>query len=853
MKVTTYANEIYSKTEVQINYENKTDSPIELIIEIPLKQEIVFNYFIAKIKDKIIKSKIIETEKAEEKYSDAISKENTGISSTYNLEEKLYSVKIGNIPQNEILELKCYFIQLISIKNGFYCINLMKDFPKIQNFNSVKFEGKIIIETFSQITDMKTDINGEYSNDNKKYIIEYNKNTINRILFKAQDMEKPFLIRQYNKRLDETNYILKYYCNNENNKNVYNNYPCLFIILIDQSGSMSDTIKSVSKSLSNLIQSFPENSYYQLIGFGSNYEKYNQIPELNTKSNIDKSLKIIEALESDKGGTDLSYPLKDIFKKYYNDYKDINLSKQIIVLTDGDINIGDDVIELINLHNNEFKIHLIGIGDDVNKQLIIDTSKAGNGSYNFIDDTSNLQNKINEIINNCTKEYINNYNFILNDKIYELQPINKTTYINESMHYCYILKGNENKNFNIKFNYEKLNQKFMKDILFKSEEIHKLSEGEELSKLIIGSALKYNLEDDTNISKKYQVLSKSTSLYAEIEGDKSIEKQMNTFVQKYSIHKISESKTSSSSNYNNSRKNYSYHYYGGGGGGGFGGISHGGACGRRIIFDEPANKKLNLFEEGKLTPEQFVEAGDFLISKCPAWKWCEAKENLNNKALPKDKQYLKTTVSSYKRAIDYLKENATKEKFIDEGWVDVDLENRVNKDIKQPELNLNDGMDKNKAKNIVEEDDDDDFIIEVEDSSDFEIVDEGEKKDQRQYLKRIYDVTVTYDFYYCVPRMWLRGYNENGSPLSDDEMREDVMPEYRVKTYTIEPHTCTGIRNISIHPCRHSLILKKMIQDFQNSGKKLEVYMSIFLLLKFLQSVVPTIQYDFTIDNPFLI
>jgi hypothetical protein len=166
------------------------------------------------------------------------------------------------------------------------------------------------------------------------------------------------------------------------------------------------------------------------------------------------------------------------------------------------------------LHNNEFKIHLIGIGDDVNKQLIIDTSKAGNGSYNFIDDTSNLQNKIYEIINNCTKEYINNYNFILNDKMYELQPINKTTYINESMHYCYILKGNENKNFNIKFNYENLNQKFMKDMAFKSEEIYKLSEGEELSKLIIGSALKYNLEDDANLSKKYQVLSKSTSLYA---------------------------------------------------------------------------------------------------------------------------------------------------------------------------------------------------------------------------------------------------------------------------------------------------------------------------------------------------
>jgi ubiquitin-like-conjugating enzyme ATG3 len=99
--------------------------------------------------------------------------------------------------------------------------------------------------------------------------------------------------------------------------------------------------------------------------------------------------------------------------------------------------------------------------------------------------------------------------------------------------------------------------------------------------------------------------------------------------------------------------------------------------------------------------------------------------------------------------------------------------------------------------------------------------------------------------------MWLMGYNEKGLPLTDEEMKEDVMPEYRNKTCTIEPQTCTGLRNISVHPCRHSLLLKKMIQDFQNSGKKLEVHMSILLFLKFLQSVVPTVQYDYTMDISF--
>ena len=36
MKVTTSINEIYSKTEVEINYKNTKETSIELIVEIPL-------------------------------------------------------------------------------------------------------------------------------------------------------------------------------------------------------------------------------------------------------------------------------------------------------------------------------------------------------------------------------------------------------------------------------------------------------------------------------------------------------------------------------------------------------------------------------------------------------------------------------------------------------------------------------------------------------------------------------------------------------------------------------------------------------------------------------------------------
>ena len=288
---------------------------------------------------------------------------------------------------------------------------------------------------------------------------------------------------------------------------------------------------------------------------------------------------------------------------------------------------------------------------------------------------------------------------------------------------------------------------------------------------------------------------------------------------------------------------------------------------------KPTLKESKFYQEGILTPEEFIEAGDFLTQKCPTWKWMSAKESLYNKALPKDKQYLKTTVPSYRRAKDYLDSNLTKEKVVEGDWVDADLENKTSKENKKPvSLDLDADEEKEKKKEIVVaggDDDDDDFKIEGEDEApkkedkkddDFEIVDDDEDEKKKEKEKegnagvvktRTYDVTVTYDFYYCVPRMWLMGYNENGNPLTDEEMKEDVMPEYRNKTCTIEPQTCTGLRNISVHPCRHSLLLKKMIQDFQNSGKKLEVHMSILLFLKFLQSVVPTVQYDFTMDISF--
>jgi len=285
-------------------------------------------------------------------------------------------------------------------------------------------------------------------------------------------------------------------------------------------------------------------------------------------------------------------------------------------------------------------------------------------------------------------------------------------------------------------------------------------------------------------------------------------------------------------------------------------------------------KESKFYTEGVLTPEEFVAAGDFLVQKCPTWKWCGG--NSNNKIvdyLPENKQFLITTVPCPRRARDYEKSNKTTEQINEDDWVEPlpDVYKRKTKDDQPLDLEdeLNSKIKSNKETNIIVENTVNTAQlgiegIEISEEDNFENNKNNNKENEQNFdfivvedeneniiRTRTYDVSVTYDYYYRVPRMWLTGYDENGTPLTDEEIKEDIMLDYIDKTVTIELHPHTNVKSISIHPCKHSLLLTKMIENFENNGKKLEVHMSVLLFLKFLHSVVPTIEYDFTMDINF--
>ena len=57
-----------------------------------------------------------------------------------------------------------------------------------------------------------------------------------------------------------------------------------------------DRIKIASKALELFIQSLPAGSYYQIIGFGSDYKVYDDAPKEYNIDNIKNSLEMIKKL-----------------------------------------------------------------------------------------------------------------------------------------------------------------------------------------------------------------------------------------------------------------------------------------------------------------------------------------------------------------------------------------------------------------------------------------------------------------------------------------------------------------------------------------------------------------------------
>ena len=275
-------------------------------------------------------------------------------------------------------------------------------------------------------------------------------------------------------------------------------------------------------------------------------------------------------------------------------------------------------------------------------------------------------------------------------------------------------------------------------------------------------------------------------------------------------------------------------------------------------------------EKGVVTPEEFVVAGDFLVQQCPTWAWQAGDPKHAKPFLPKDKQFLVTRNVPCRERAAAMEQFAGKEVHLsgdDEGWVEAGGDGAGDADDADDIPDIDAGVAAVTLASPSEEADGaSDASSDVPDMEDFVDVAAEEEEDEASLFSakkaaasaealaahilrtRTYDLSISYDKYYQTPRVWLHGYDERRNALDPRKALEDISAEHAKKTVTIDPHPHTGAPSASIHPCKHGPVMKKLIDGvFAATGSAPNVEHYLLVFLKFIASVVPTIEYDYTL------
>jgi len=334
-------------------------------------------------------------------------------------------------------------------------------------------------------------------------------------------------------------------------------------------------------------------------------------------------------------------------------------------------------------------------------------------------------------------------------------------------------------------------------------------------------------------------------------------------------------------------------------------------------------------EEGVLTPEEFMAAGDLLVNKCPTWSWQSGLSTKKVDYLPADKQFLITrNVCCYKPAEELISEATSEvQTFVqldtsdpglsewvtsadtaghaDEIWelsstepkpatsapstttsppststtsstpttpapdpvapkhdddedipdMDFDVQDDDQAALPAPSLSSNTTHSTNNSSSTSSSSSTTTSSSSSSSSSlsptttDSSLTSSGGGGGVNSIVKtRTYDISITYDKYYRTPKVWLFGYDENHQPLKPSEVFSDISEDHAKKTVTVDYHPHLNISCAFIHPCQHAHVMKKIIDRLQSNGKETRVDQYLFLFLKFLSAVIPTIEYDNTFE-----
>ena len=319
-----------------------------------------------------------------------------------------------------------------------------------------------------------------------------------------------------------------------------------FVFIIDRSGSMwGDRIEMAKESLIYFLKSLPNTkSKFNIISFGSTYEKiYDNFVDI-TEENINKAIEISNNFDADLGGTELMEPLLYLENCLIND----NKPTRIFILTDGAVFNTEECLEKIGQigNNKDIRFFSLGIGSGCDEILVKGMSRKGNGKPEFVQNAEEITDKVIFLLEESMRYYLKNLKVNFENTVKD-ENVNVNQYTEESK--LFILENEQNyssldaktdlfaiiksedliKNNKLIFSFECFNKQYKFEFPINytnNEDKSKIKESDMLHKIIFNKYIQLNdnksyeynkkiilnqksIED---LSLKYQFLTSYTSL-----------------------------------------------------------------------------------------------------------------------------------------------------------------------------------------------------------------------------------------------------------------------------------------------------------------------------------------------------
>lgn len=252
----------------------------------------------------------------------------------------------------------------------------------------------------------------------------------------------------------------------------------------------------------------------------------------------------------------------------------------------------------------------------------------------------------------------------------------------------------------------------------------------------------------------------------------------------------------------------------------------------------PITTTSSFINTGRITPNEFVEAGDYLVGKWPFWSWSGSKGVKEYKNfLPDDKQYLVTRGIMLCPDKEGIAEMVAHE---ESEWTDMHIPKEKSQQYVD-NFTRHAGYEYDSVFQDVVNDDD---IAMAEEEMGIVEDDDPYRFDKVVVIdpmmnRRVYDLHITYDKYYATPRLWIIGYTLGDLPLTYEQVFKDISPDHSNSTVTVEVHPFLNKKALCVHPCKHANMFKKLCDKTGNYN----VERVLELFLRIMTTILPTVDF----------